>query len=61
MDVATITTLISSLGFPIVVAIYMIKINQKQADQHASEIKVMTEAINELKLAIVTLTERFNQ
>lgn len=58
MDMETIITLIGSLGFPIVACIYMAYVNQKQTDAHKSEMTAITEAINELKLAINTLVER---
>lgn len=58
MDANTITTLISTVGFPICVACYMINVNQKQAQAHKEEVSKMTEAINELKLAITSLIEK---
>lgn len=58
MDASTITSVISNLGFPITVCIYMIYVNQKQAEQHKEEVGKMTEAVNELKIAITTLIEK---
>lgn len=61
MDIQDIFSLIGSVGFPIVACVYMFGLLQKQNEAHATEIKAMTEAINELKLAINTLINRFEQ
>lgn len=61
MEVNEIFSLIGSVGFPIVACVYMFNLIQKQNEAHATEIKAMTEAINELKLAINTLINRFEQ
>lgn len=58
MDANAITTVISNLGFPIAVCIYMIYVNQKQTQAHKEEVSKMTEAINELKLAITSLIDK---
>lgn len=58
MDFDAIITAIGSLGFPIVVAVYMIWTNQKQSERHQSETKEMTQAINELRTAIQVLIEK---
>ena len=39
MDVNTITTLISSVGFPIACCIYLIYSNNKSAEKHAEEVE----------------------
>lgn len=61
MDVTTVTTLIGSLGFPIVACIYMAYINNEQNKRHETESHEMSSAINELKIAITTLTEKLNK
>lgn len=58
MDANVIITVISNLGFPIAVCIYMIYVNQKQTQAHKEEVSKMTEAINELKLAITSLIDK---
>lgn len=58
MDANALTTIISNLGFPIVVCIYMIYVNQKQAEAHKEEVNKMTQAINELKIAVTALVEK---
>ena len=60
MDITTVGTLIGSLGFPIVACIYMAYINNEQNKRHESESREMTSAINELKVAITSLTEKLN-
>ena len=39
MDINTITTLISSVGFPIACCIYLIYSNNKTAEKHAEEVE----------------------
>lgn len=60
MDINIITQIISTVGFPIAACCYMAYANQKQTEQHKAEMDKMTEAVNDLKIAIVTLTEKFN-
>ena len=60
MDVTSVTTLIGSLGFPIVACIYMAYINNEQNKRHETESREMASAINDLKIAITTLTEKLN-
>lgn len=58
MDLNAISTLIGSLGFPIAACIYMAYANAKQTEAHKEEMSKMTEAVNELKVAITTLVDR---
>ena len=58
MEMTEIMSLIGSLGFPIVVAVYMIYVNRAQAGKHAEEVKEMTEAINELKIVLQKLIDK---
>ena len=51
MEIETIISTIGSLGFPIVMCIILVKYMQEQMTE-------MREAINELKSAILVLTER---
>ena len=60
MDINIITQIISTVGFPIAACCYMAYANQKQTEQHKAEMDKMTEAVNDLKIAIVTLTEKSN-
>ena len=61
MDIATVTTLVGSLGFPIVACIYMAHINNEQNKRHESENREMTSAINDLRVAITSLTEKLDK
>lgn len=45
MDVNTITTLISSLGFPIVCCIYLAYNQQKSSEAHKEEIDKLRETV----------------
>ena len=60
MDVAAITSMIGSLGFPIVACIYMAYVNAKQTEAHKEEMAKITEAVNELKVAITTLVDKIS-
>ena len=61
MDMQDIMTLIGSLGFPIVVAVYMIYVNREQSSKHADEVKEMTSAINELKIVMQKLIDKIGE
>ena len=60
MDVGAITSMIGSLGFPIVACIYMAYVNAKQTEAHKEEMAKITEAVNELKVAITSLVDKIN-
>ena len=60
MDIGTITGMIGSLGFPIAACIYMAYVNSKQTEAHKEEMSKMTEAVNELKVAITSLVDKLN-
>ena len=61
MDVGTISNLIGSLGFPIAACIYMAYVNSKQTEAHKEEMAKMTEAVNELKVAITSLVDKITK
>ena len=46
MDVSTATSLISSVGFPIVACVYMFYLNQNMTEKHKVEMDGMKDAIN---------------
>lgn len=58
MDANAIISLIGTLGFPIVMCGALFWYMIKQNEQHSTESREMRDAINELKLAIVELTDR---
>ena len=60
MDVGAISNLIGTLGFPIAACIYMAYVNSKQTEAHKEEMSKMTEAVNELKIAITSLVDKIN-
>ena len=46
MDIDNLTTLISSLGFPIVACIYMAVTQQKSEERHSKEVDELRKAVN---------------
>lgn len=58
MDANAIISLVGTLGFPIVMCGALFWYMIKQNEQHSTESREMRDAINELKLAIVDLTDR---
>lgn len=54
MDISTITSLIGSIGFPIVMCIMMFNYMKDEESK-------LTDAINELKNVITVLTERIER
>ena len=58
MDVNAILQSVGTLGFPIVMCGALFWYMIKQNEQHSTESREMRDAINELKLAIVELTDR---
>lgn len=61
MDANTIVTLVGTLGFPIVMCGALFWYMIKQNEQHSIESSEMRDAVNELKLAIVELTDRLRR
>lgn len=61
MDIQNATTLIGSLGFPIVMCLMLFWYMKEQLEDHKQETDALRDAINELKLAITTLTERLDK
>lgn len=53
-----ISTMIGSLGFPIVMALILFWYMTKQEERHTEESNSMRDAINELKIAITKLVDR---
>lgn len=58
MDANSIISLVGSLGFPVVMCGALFWYMIKQNEQHSTESREMRDAINELKIAIVELTDR---
>lgn len=57
MDANTIVTLVGTLGFPIVMCGALFWYMIKQNELHSTESREMRNAVNDLKLAIVELTD----
>ncbi len=60
MDIASVTQLIGTLGFPIVACIALFYTMNKQTEQHQEEMSKLTESLNNNTVAITKLTERLN-
>lgn len=58
MDANSIITIVSTLGFPIVMCGALFWYMIKQNEQHSTESREMRDAINELKLAIIEFTDK---
>lgn len=58
MDANSIITIVSTLGFPIVMCGALFWYMIRQNEQHSIESREMRDAVNELKVAIVELTDR---
>lgn len=61
MDANSIITLVSTLGFPIVMCGALFWYMIKQNEQHSTESREIRDAVNELKIAIVELTDRLKE
>lgn len=60
MDANTITTLISTLGFPIVACIYMAYLVKDMNEKHANEMSSIKDALNANTSAIDKLETLIN-
>ena len=56
MDVQMITTLIGSLGFPIVACAALFWKMEKEQELHKAEVDRLTEAINDMKSVLTELS-----
>ena len=57
MDVTQITTLITTVGFPIVACIYMAKYMTSESEAHAKEMNGMKDALNANTVALQELKQ----
>lgn len=46
MDMSALTTLISSVGFPIACCVYLIYSNQKTSEKHSEEVEKLRETVD---------------
>lgn len=61
MDVNGISTIISTVGFPIAMCIYMIYAIQKMNESHKAEIDELRTTIENNTVAVVKLVERLEK
>lgn len=61
MDYATVTQLIGTLGFPIVMCLMLYYRMDKQDEQHKEEMAKITESVNNNTIAITNLTAKLEQ
>ena len=61
MEASFITSLISSVGFPIVMCLMLYNRMDKQDEQHKEEMQKVTDALNQNTLAITELTEKLRK
>ena len=60
MDLNTMTQLISTIGFPIFICLYMIKVNQDSDKLHRDEIDKLRETVDNNTVAIVQLLDKLD-
>ena len=60
MDWQNILTAISSVGFPIVAAIALFYVNEKNAERHQEEMTKLSETLAQNTLAIQTLGQKLD-
>ena len=60
MDMTSITTMIGSLGFPIVMCIFILKMLNDERSDHKSEMDKVTEALNNNTLVLQRLLDKLN-
>lgn len=58
MDVTAITTLITNVGFPIAICLWMMWYNKYQDDQHKEEISELSKAINNNTIVMNKLLDK---
>ena len=58
MDISGITTLISSVGFPIACCIYLIYSNNKTSQQHTEEVEKLRQTVENNTKVMIKLCDR---
>lgn len=61
MDVNALTTLVGSLGFPIVACCAMFYEMHQQSKRHAEEMEKVSDALNNNTLALTELKDKLNK
>lgn len=60
MDISALSQLISTLGFPIAICLYLLYRDGKRDETHREEMNKVTEAVNNNTIALTQLTERMH-
>ena len=60
MDIQTIISVVSSVGFPIVAACYMFYINNQQSTQHKEEIDKLRESLDNNTKVMTRICEKLH-
>lgn len=60
MDASFITSLISSVGFPIVMCLMLYNRMDRQDEQHKEEMQKLTESLNNNTLALTQLASKLD-
>lgn len=61
MDVNTTMQMISTVGFPVALCVYMINTMQKQSENHKNEITQLSQTIENNTIALVKLSEKIDR
>lgn len=60
MDISTIGTMISTIGFPAFCCVYMAWYINKQDEKHSSETNKLSEALNTMNVLLTKLVDRLD-
>lgn len=58
MDTNSLTTIVGTLGFPIVMCLMFFKYIKQMTEQHAREVKELTEAVNNNTVVMQQLIDK---
>lgn len=61
MDVSSIVSAVSNVGFPIVMCFVMVWLNKDQSEKHDSEIKEIRTAIENNTIAMMQIAEKISE
>lgn len=61
MDLNAITTIISTVGFPIAMCVYMVYVLEKMNEKHKAEIDNLRTTIENNTIAVVKLVEKLDK
>lgn len=61
MNIGDITQLIGSLGFPIVMCFYMIKVNRETSQDHKEEVAELRKAVENNTLVVQRVLDKLEE